>query len=136
MQNRGLANVIFTGFLDKPELTAVYQRAGDVLISYYSVYDHPYARHNLPNKLAEYMATGNPAVVADFPAVRDWATPETAVLVRPDDPESLVENLVLILNDETRARRIGAAALELAEKRSFEEVARDVTRFLIAHRDA
>jgi glycosyltransferase involved in cell wall biosynthesis len=136
MQNRGLENVVFAGFLDKPELTRVYQRAADMLISYYSVYDHPYANHNLPNKLAEYMATGNPAVVANFPAVRDWATPETAVLVRPDDPESLVENLALLLNDEARARRIGAAALELAEKRSFEEVARDVSRFLIAHRDA
>jgi glycosyltransferase involved in cell wall biosynthesis len=81
------------------------------------------------------MATGNPVVVADFPAVRDWATPDTAVLAKPDDAEALIENLVLLLNDSPRAEKIGASARRLAEKRSFQQIARDVSHFLITHRD-
>jgi glycosyltransferase involved in cell wall biosynthesis len=136
VQKHGLKNVVLTGFFEKPEVASLYQQAGDVLISYYSAHDHRYAAHNLPNKLAEYMATGNPTVVADFPAVRDWATPETAVLVEPDDPQALVANLAGLLSDRARAQRIGAAALELAKKRSYEAVARDVSQFLMAQRNA
>jgi len=89
----GVKNVHLTGLLNSPEDIRFYQQAADVLVSYYSVDDHSHAHHNLPNKLAEYMTTGNPIVVADFPAVRDLLNDRNSILVPPDDPDRLVEGL-------------------------------------------
>lgn len=95
----GVRNVRLTGLLDRPEDVRFYQQAADVLVSYYSVADHPYAHHNLPNKLAEYMTTGNTIVAADFPAVRDLLGDRNSVLVPPDDPNRLVEGLVAAISE-------------------------------------
>jgi glycosyltransferase involved in cell wall biosynthesis len=133
LQTRGIDNVRLTGFLENPEITQLYQQAADVLVSYYSAQDHPYARHNLPNKLAEYMSTGNPVVVADFPAVHDWATAETAALVEPDNPAALVETILRLLEDRGRAAQMADSARRLAERRSFQQVASEVSAFLVAH---
>jgi len=130
LRRRGIENVDLTGFFEKPEFTRLYQQAADVLTSYYSTRDHLHAHHNLPNKLAEYMATGNPVVVADFPAVREWATPETAALVDPDNPEALVNALQALLDDPDHAAQIGHAGRRLVAGRPFERVAQDVTQFL------
>ena len=128
----GVTNIILTGFLEKPEQTRLYQKAADVLVSYYSTRDHAYAHHNLPNKLAEYMSTGNPVVVADFPAVREWATPKTAALVEPDNPAALVATLVRVQEGAHSASQMAAHARRLVEEQSFESVAGDLERFLAA----
>jgi len=127
---RGIQNVALIGFLQGAEETRLYQQAADILVSYYSIHDHPFARHNLPNKLAEYMTTGNPVIVADFPAVRDLATGENAVLVAPDDADALIEALRNLLRDPRRGSRLGARAQTVVQEHSFERVAEHLTRFL------
>lgn len=129
---RAITNVTLTGFLDRPESTRLYQQAADVLVSYYSVRDHPFARHNLPGKLAEYMSTGNPVVVADFPAVQDLATSATAVLVTPDDPAALTRALRDVLQAPRAAAELGVSAQRVVHHRSYEQVAQDLGRFLAA----
>ena len=57
--------------LRDPQETRFYQKAADVLVSYYSTDDHPYAYQQLPAKVAEYMASGNAIVAADYPAVHE-----------------------------------------------------------------
>jgi glycosyltransferase involved in cell wall biosynthesis len=99
LATRDIRNVHLVGLLERPEEVRFYQQAADVLVSYYSVADHPYADHNLPNKLAEYMTTGNPIVAADFPAIRDLLSDRNAVLVPPDQPDRLVEGLASAIGD-------------------------------------
>lgn len=130
LARREITNVTLTGFFEQPERTRLYQQAADILVSYYSVRDHPYAHHNLPNKLAEYMSTGNPVVVADFPAVRDLATASTAVLVKPDAPTALVEALKEVLGDPRRAAGRGVRAQRLVHDHPFERVAEELGTFL------
>ena len=101
-------NVHLTGLLERPEDVRYYQQAADVLVSYYSAADHPYAHHNLPNKLAEYMATGNPIVAADFPAVRDLLDDRNSLLVPPDDSGRLVQGLVIAISESGSERPIRA----------------------------
>lgn len=132
LAQRSIHNVMLTGFLERPESTRLYQQAADILVSYYSVKDHPFACHNLPGKLAEYMSTGNPVVVADFPAVRDIASATTAVLVPPDDPAALTEALRRVLRDPRAAAELGASAQRLVHHRSYEQVAHDLGSFLTA----
>jgi glycosyltransferase involved in cell wall biosynthesis len=123
-------NVTLTGFLYRPETTRYYQQAANVLVSYYSARDHPYAQHNLPNKLAEYMSTGNPAVVADFSAVRDIATPDTAVLVEPDKPAALVDAIARIVSQPAAFSERAQRARALIRERTFERVAGELVDFL------
>lgn len=130
LDRQGIRNVSLTGFLEKPELTRLYQQAADVLVSYYSTRDHVLAAHNLPNKLAEYMATGNPVVVADFLAVRDLATEDTAVLVDPDNPDALVRGILRAVEDPEDAAARAARALALVRNRTFERVATEILDFL------
>jgi len=65
-----LPNVAKTGplpFADLPKLAAL----ADVLVMPYV--DAPVTRAMQPLKLAEYLATGKPAVVRDLPANREWS---------------------------------------------------------------
>ena len=78
-----------------------------MLVTYYSVEDHPYARHYVPSKLAEYMSTGNLIVAADYPAVRDLLHPGNSILVKPDDVTALVDALQLAMHDRELAARLG-----------------------------
>lgn len=130
LARRHIDNVILTGFLPSSTEIRVYQQAASVLVSYYSVRDHKFARQNLPNKLAEYMSTGNPVVVADFPAVRDLATSETAVLVEPDDPEAFVMALLNALDETGQISKMAARAQDVVRERSFERVAAQMYDFL------
>jgi glycosyltransferase involved in cell wall biosynthesis len=126
----GLENVHLAGLLDRPEDVRFYQQAADVLVSYYSTVDHPYAHHNLPNKLAEYMTTGNPIVAADFPAVRDLLNEDNSVLVSPDDPDELVRGIRTALGDDQASRNRPIRAQEQIAAQTCEAVGERLARFL------
>ena len=52
------------------------------------------AQRVIPNKVFQAIACGTPVVTADTPAIRELLRDgESAVLVRPGDPEALVEGL-------------------------------------------
>ena len=130
LRERSMDNVQFAGLLDDPEETRFYQQAADVLVSYYSTEDHAYAHHNLPNKLAEYMTTGNPIVAADFPATRDVLNRENAVLVRPDDVDALIEALAFAVGSPDKTAPLAARAQRDIAARTTESVGADLSDFL------
>jgi glycosyltransferase involved in cell wall biosynthesis len=130
LRQRGSTNVHFAGLLDKPEETRFYQQAANVLVSYYSAEDHPFAHHNLPNKIAEYMSTGNPIVAADFPAVRDILNEKNAILVRPDDVDAFTDALAFAVRCPRESAILGAAAQLDAGARTTESVGAELSRFL------
>jgi glycosyltransferase involved in cell wall biosynthesis len=118
--------------LQEPEEIRFYQQAADVLVTYYSLEDHPSAHHNLPNKLAEYMATGNAIVAADFPAIRDLLNRENAILVEPDDVNAFTAALSLAVRDRERSAALGARAQQDIEAGSSEAVGAELGRFLLS----
>jgi glycosyltransferase involved in cell wall biosynthesis len=130
LRERGLGNVHLAGMLANPEETRFYQQAADALITYYSRADHPYAHHNLPNKLPEYMTTGNLVVAADFPAVRDLLNPENSILVRPDDVDALTDALENAIRQPEHAAALATRAQRDIALRTSESVGAELGEFL------
>jgi glycosyltransferase involved in cell wall biosynthesis len=65
----------------------------------------------MPNAMMEAMAAGLPCVSTSRSGARDVARDQReALYYEPHDTAALVEHLVGLLNDPTRARALGAAA--------------------------
>jgi glycosyltransferase involved in cell wall biosynthesis len=78
-------------------------------------------RYTSPLKLFEYLAIGRPIIASDLPAFREILTDgETAVFVKPDDVDAFARALQRVASDEALAARLGAAALALAPKYSWD----------------
>jgi glycosyltransferase involved in cell wall biosynthesis len=127
---RNLTNVMFTGFLDDYTAVRDYQLAADVLVSYYSTRDHN-VRHNFPNKLLEYMSTGNVVVTADNPALRPFCHDGNVVLVEPENPSALADALERILTDPERRLALTQAARRTAQEWTVEQVAKRAVDFIL-----
>jgi phosphatidyl-myo-inositol alpha-mannosyltransferase len=74
--------------------------------------------------LTEAFACATPVVASDISGYRDVMTPETGLLVPPDDPGALVEAVAGLLADEPRRQRLGASARERARQYSWTDIAR------------
>jgi glycosyltransferase involved in cell wall biosynthesis len=65
----------------------------------------------VPNKVWQAAAVGRPLVTRDGPALREVLTPgEHCVAVPPGDPTALAASVTQLLDDPTRAERLGRAA--------------------------
>jgi phosphatidylinositol alpha-mannosyltransferase len=74
--------------------------------------------------LTRAFATATPAVASDIEGYAAVATPESAVLVSPGQPEALADALIALLEDEPRRRKLGEGARKVAEKYSWDPIAR------------
>jgi phosphatidyl-myo-inositol alpha-mannosyltransferase len=74
--------------------------------------------------LTRAFATATPAIASDIEGYRAVATPESAVLVPPGDVGALVATLVELLEDEPRRRALGEGARKVAERYSWDRIAR------------
>lgn len=130
LREAGITNVRLAGILPNPEETRYYQQAADVLVTYYSTDDLPYAYHHLPSKLAEYMATGNTIVAADYPGVRDLLHPGNALLVPPHNAASLIQALQLAISSSDEVAALGRVAQRDIAGLTSESVAARLGSFL------
>jgi phosphatidylinositol alpha-mannosyltransferase len=74
--------------------------------------------------LTRAFASATPAVASDIEGYAAVATPESAVLVPPGEPEPLARELIALLEDEARRRKLGEGARKLAERYSWDPIAR------------
>ena len=76
-----------------------------------SVFVSPSLFEGHPNTVLEAAACGCPLVVSDIPAHREFLDEESAILVRPGDPDSLARAIADVLQNREAARvRAGRAA--------------------------
>jgi glycosyltransferase involved in cell wall biosynthesis len=74
-------------------------------------------RFTSPLKLFEYMAARRPVVASDLPAIREVLRDgETALLVRPGDPDALAAAIRRLKDDPALARRLAAAARDAVDE--------------------
>ena len=74
--------------------------------------------------LTEAFACATPVVASDISGYRDVMTPETGLLVPPDDPAALAGAVVELLADESRRQRLGVSARERARRYSWTDIGR------------
>jgi glycosyltransferase involved in cell wall biosynthesis len=74
--------------------------------------------------LTRAFASATPAVASDIEGYAAVATPESAVLVPPGEPEPLARAIVELLEDESRRRRLGEGARKVAEGYSWGPIAK------------
>jgi phosphatidylinositol alpha-mannosyltransferase len=75
--------------------------------------------------LVEAFACATPVVASDISGYRDVMTPETGLLVQPDDPGALADGVAGLLGDEPRREAMGAAARQVAiDRYSWPDIAR------------
>jgi glycosyltransferase involved in cell wall biosynthesis len=83
----------------------------------------PKAGRVIPNKVFQAIACGTPVITADTPAARELLTDgESALLVRPGDPEALAAALRRAAEDRELLTRIAAGGREAYERRASENV--------------
>jgi phosphatidylinositol alpha-mannosyltransferase len=112
-----LDNVDLLGGLYEDELTRELERA--------SVLAAPaLGGESFGMVLTRAFASATPAVASDIEGYAAVATPESAVLVPPGEPEPLGHALVELLEDEARRHRLGEGARKVAERYSWEPIAR------------
>lgn len=105
VQESGLSNVIFTGYLNTTELQEQYRQA-DILVSH--VRRNPLFYSTQPAKLWEYMATGKPVIHAgEGEVVEIVEAHQAAVCILPEEPLALADAIRFLLEDPERAAAIG-----------------------------
>ena len=74
--------------------------------------------------LTRAFSCGTPAVASDIEGYAAVATPESSVLVPPGDGQALAAALRDVLSDESRRRALGEEARKVAERYSWDRIAR------------
>ncbi|REK07244.1 MAG: glycosyltransferase [Bacteroidetes bacterium] len=128
-QERHISNVMFTGFMDDSTLIRNYQLAADVLVSYYTSRDHM-VEFNYPQKINEYLSTGNPVITPNFPATQDVLNETNVFFVKEDSPQHLAQGIRKLMEDRILARMLAEQAKKDSEKLSFESRATEIIRFI------
>jgi glycosyltransferase involved in cell wall biosynthesis len=112
------------------ELVPYYLKAADVLVLPNSGKEAVSSLYTSPMKLFEYMASGVPIVASDLPSIREVLSEETAIFVRPDDPESLAVGLRRVLEDPAGAIKMATAAAAVVSRYDWNKRAERIMRFI------
>lgn len=126
-----MKNVIFTGFLDDYKKIIYYQKAADVLLSYYTKQDH-LTEYNYPQKITEYMLTGNVIVTPEYPATSDILNESNCIFVDPENLNSLIQSILIAVNDAKKAGKLARQARKDAEELTFNKVCRKILHIIDA----
>ncbi|MGB0390743.1 MAG: glycosyltransferase [Salibacteraceae bacterium] len=116
-----VSNVLFTGYLKDYNDLKYYQFSADVLVSYYTTKEHD-VRYNFPQKIVEYMVTGNPIVTPNFEATQDVLNEQTAIFVEPENVKSLIEGIKKAVENRPLSESIGTTARNKAKNYTFKEL--------------
>lgn len=115
----GIDNITFPGFHNDSTFVRNYQLAADVLISYYTRKDHN-VENSFPQKLTEYMSTGNPVVTPDYRATREVLTSENVFFVEPENAAALITGIKEAVENKTLAQQKAEKAKEAVKLLTFE----------------
>ncbi len=133
-QQDRIQNVLFVGFVP-PSDVFYYQFAADVLIMYYPTGLPINDYRASPGKLFEYMASGVPIVSADYAALREVLTDQSAVFTEPDRPDSLAGAIQQVLSDPELGQTLAAQAYRIVQQYTWKKRAGRILEFIEALRE-
>lgn len=129
-EQRNIRNISLTGYLADYSQIKYYQRAADLLLSYYTAKEHD-VRYNFPNKICEYMLSGNPVLTPFFPATADILSEENAFEVKPDDAKALQTGIESVFSKPEEMQRRAKNALQLVHQLTYKNKAAALLKVLI-----
>jgi glycosyltransferase involved in cell wall biosynthesis len=118
-KSMGIENVTFPGFHNDSTYVRNYQLAADVLLSYYTSKDHN-VENSFPQKLTEYMSTGNPVVTPDYPATREVLNEKNVFFVAPENAPSLIQGIKTAVENKELAHQKASLAREAVKQLTFD----------------
>ena len=118
----GINNILFTGYLSDYRKIKYYQYSADVLISYYTKQGHD-VRYNFPNKICEYMLTGNPMVSPNYPATQDLLTENNCTFTSPENSQALANSIKGIIKNPLPALQKAQQAAKDVREITFKKIA-------------
>lgn len=124
----GVKNAIFTGFFNDSTAVRNYQLAGDILVSYYTSNDH-LIEFNYPQKINEYMSTGNPIITPDFPATQDVLNNKNVFFVAPDNESALAEGIKFLIENPQFGAALAAQAKEDIKSLTFDSKTKELLKW-------
>jgi glycosyltransferase involved in cell wall biosynthesis len=127
-EETGRRNIFFPGFMNDATFIRYYQVAADALVSYYTKDDHT-VEYNFPQKLIEYMHSGNPIVTPDFPATHDIINASNAILVEPDEVASFVAGIRKAIENSEASKVLAKKALTDIQRWSGEKRGEQLLHF-------
>jgi len=124
VRDRKLENVIIAGFVPNAELPN-YQAACDVLLMPYQSHVSGSSGGNIgrylsPMKLFEYLAAGRAICSSNLPVLQEVLSPETAVLLPPDDLQAWVGAVKNLKNNPELRNGLAENARETARQYTWE----------------
>jgi glycosyltransferase involved in cell wall biosynthesis len=120
--------IILLGHVNQSEL-AVYQKACDCLLMPFPAMEH-YIYYMSPLKMFEYMASKRPIIATNLLSIREVLNEKNAIIVEPDNPESLSLAIKNVLEDKDLSAKISERAFQEVKKYSWEKRVEGIMEFI------
>jgi glycosyltransferase involved in cell wall biosynthesis len=114
-------NVILTGYVEDDQVQQFLRES--------KVFVFPSRREGFGLAVAEAMSAGVACVISDIPALREIFG-DSAILVRPEDPDSLASSVLRVLTDEKERSALELKGRELVHQMKWENVAAQEARVI------
>ncbi|MBU1176936.1 MAG: glycosyltransferase [Patescibacteria group bacterium] len=122
-------NVFFLGYLPYIDLP-INQKAADVLVIPNSGKTAISKYYTSPLKLFSHMVSQRPIVASNLPSLREILNENNAILVEPDNPQTLVDGIELALKETNFADKILIQAYKDAQSYSWERRVKNILKFI------
>ena len=121
-------SIIFTGQINH-SLVPYYLKSFDFCLMPFP-WTKQFAYFMSPLKLFEYMAAKRPIIASDLPSIREVLSGKNAVLVEPDNIESLVEGIKNALKNREFSANLSAKAFSDVQKYTWQKRAQGIIEFI------
>jgi len=111
----GVRNVVLASNLSDEDLLRYYQSS--------SLFLQPLENSTANNSVLESLACGLPVVVTDVGGIRDYVDETCAILVPPKNPELMAEEVISLLEDESRLQKMSDSSRKRALEFSWPKIA-------------
>lgn len=125
----GIQNIIVVGHRPHDEIPS-WLKAADVLVLPDSAKNDPLKYGASPLKMFEYMASKKPIVASNLPSITEILNKDNAILVAPDNPESLAEGIKEALQNSQLSDKISERAFQDVQNYTWAKRAQKILNFI------